>query len=175
MPQQPRVFTDFVPTLQLFIEEEFQGEALFGRLAEYHKGKARHAFQLMAGIESGMIAAMQSAIVRHGLQLADPQVLYEEGRREADAMSSITWSEFLNHVQEDYPAFNDELAQLLRIAPVPDRADAQLLVDHELAFTNFAAAERRGDPNSLDILTAFLRRIPAGDMNSVITRIQQNQ
>jgi hypothetical protein len=32
-------------------------------------------------------------------------------------------------------------------------------VDHELAFTNFVAAERRGDPNSLDILTAFLRRV----------------
>jgi hypothetical protein len=32
-------------------------------------------------------------------------------------------------------------------------------VDHELAFTDFVAAERRGDPNSLDILTAFLRRV----------------
>ena len=159
MPQQPRIFTDFVPTLQLFIEEELQGEAFFGRLADYHQGRARHVFQLMAAIESGVIAAMQPAIVRHGLQLADPQVLHEEGRREADAMSSMTWSEFLRHVQEDYPAFNDELDQLLHLAPAVDRADAQLLVDHELAFTDFAVAERCGNPNSIGILTAFLRQV----------------
>ncbi len=159
MPQISRVFTDFVPTLQLFIEEELQGEALFRRLADYHQGKARNVFQIMAAIESGVIAAMQPAIVRHGLELANPKTLYEEGRREADAMSSMTWAEFLKHVHEDYPAFNDELDQLLRLAPATDRADVQLLVDHELAFTNFVAAERRGDPNSLDILTAFLRRV----------------
>ena len=68
MPQQPRVFTDFVPTLQLFIEEELQGEAFFGRLADYHQGRTRHVFQLMAAIESGMIAAMQPSIVRLGLK-----------------------------------------------------------------------------------------------------------
>jgi hypothetical protein len=159
MPQTSRVFTDFVPTLQLFIEEELQGEALFRRLADYHQGKTRNVFQIMAAIESGVIAAMQPAIVRHGLELANPKTLYEEGRREADAMSSMTWAEFLKHVHEDYPAFNDEFDQLLRLAPATDRADVQLLVDHELAFTNFVAAERRGDPNSLDILTAFLRRV----------------
>jgi hypothetical protein len=159
MPQTSRVFTDFVPTLQLFIEEELQGEALFRRLADYHQGKTRNVFQIMAAIESGVIAAMQPAIVRHGLELANPKTLYEEGRREADAMSSMTWAEFLKHVHEDYPAFNDEFDQLLRLAPATDRADVQLLVDHELAFTDFVAAERRGDPNSLDILTAFLRRV----------------
>jgi hypothetical protein len=84
MPQISRVFTDFVPTLQLFIEEELQGEALFRRLADYHQGKARNVFQIMAAIESGVIAAMQPAIVRHGLELANPKVLYEEGRCEAD-------------------------------------------------------------------------------------------
>ena len=159
MRQQPRVFTDFVPTLQLFIEEELQGEAFFGRLAAYNQGKARHAFQLMAAIESGVIAAMQPAIARHGLKLTDPKALHEEGLREAEAMGAMTWVEFLYHVDQDYPAFNDELDQLLRLAPAPDRADVQLMVDHELAFTNFAAAERSGDPNSLDILTAFLRRV----------------
>ena len=159
MPQQPRIFTDFVPTLQLFIEEEFQGEAFFGGLAGYHRGSARHVFQLMAAIESGVVAAMQPAIARHGLKLADPKALYEDGLREAEAMGAMTWVEFLYHVDQDYPAFNDELEQLLRLAPAADRADAQFLVDHELAFTNFAAAERHGDPNSLDILIAFLLRL----------------
>lgn len=113
-----------------------------------------------------MIAALQSAIVRHGLQLADPQVLYEEVRHEADAMSSMMWSEFLNHVQEDYPAFDNEQAQLLQLAAATDRDDAQSLLDHELAFTDFATAERSGDPNSVDILTVFLQRIPEVDSNT---------
>ena len=84
MPQISRVFTDFVPTLQLFIEEELQGEALFLRLADYHQGQARRLFQIMAAIERGLIAAMQPTIVRHSPELADPKVLYEEGRCEAD-------------------------------------------------------------------------------------------
>ena len=122
-----------------------------------------------------MIAALQSAIVRHGLQLADPQVLYEEVRHEAGAMSSMMWSEFLNHVQEDYPAFDNEQAQLLQLAAATDRDDAQLLLDHEWAFTDFATAERSGDPNSIDILTGFLQRIPEVDSNASHHKIFYNQ
>jgi hypothetical protein len=69
------------------------------------------------------------------------------------------WSTSVHFPRVEYPAFNDELDQLLRLAPAADKAAAQLLLDHELAFTNFAAADRRGDPNSLDILTTFLRRV----------------
>ncbi len=159
MPQEPRLFTDFVPALQLSIEEEFMGEAYFARLAELHQGRAAEAFGLMAGIETAMIAAMPGAVARHGLILADPKNLREEGRMEAEAMASLSWKAFLDHIHEDYPAFNDELAQLYLLAPPAEKADAQLLVDHELAFTDFADAERQGDPKAMDHLTGFLQRI----------------
>ena len=159
MPQQPRIFPDFASALQLSLEEEFLGDALFDALACFHEGKARQALRLMAEIERGVISAMQPAIVRHGLKLADPEGLYEEGRREADAMRSMSWANFLIHVDEDYPAFLTEFEQLFRLAPEADKADAQLLLDHEVALMNFAAAERNGDPNSIEILTAFIRRI----------------
>ena len=57
---------------------------MFLRLVDYHQGKTRNVFQFMAAIESGVIAAMQPAIVRHSPELADPKILYEEGRRESD-------------------------------------------------------------------------------------------
>jgi hypothetical protein len=159
MLEQPRIFTDFAPALQLFLEEEFMGGALFDALAGFHEGKPRQALQLMAEIERGVIAAMQPAIARHGMKLADPEGLYGEGRREAEAMRSMSWADFLIHVDEDYPAFLDEFEQLFRLAPEVDKADAQLLLDHEVALMNFAAAERNADPNSIEILTAFIRRV----------------
>lgn len=159
MSQQPRIFTDFAPALQLFIEEEILGDALFDTLAGFHEGKARQALHLMARIERGVIAAMQPAIARHGLTLADPEDLYEEGRREAEAMRSMSWADFLSHVDEDYPAFLDEFQQLFRLAPEADKADTQLLLDHEVALMDFAAAERNSDTNSIEILTTFLLRL----------------
>ena len=159
LSQQPRIITDFAPTLQLFLEEEFIGDALFDALANFHEGRARQAFQLMAEIERGVIATMGPAIARHGLKLADPEGLREDGRCEAEAMRDMSWSDFLSHVDEDYPAFVDELEQLFRLAPKADKADIQLFLDHEVALIDFAAAEQNGDPKSVDILTAFLQRV----------------
>jgi hypothetical protein len=159
MPSQPRRFTDYAPALQLVLEEEVLGDAYFDTLAGFHSGRARTALLLMAEIERGVIAAMQPAITRHGLTLASPQALRDEGRREAEAMQAQSWTDFLDHVDEDYPAFLDEFEQLFRLAPETDKADAQLLLDHEVALMDFAAAERKGDPYSLEILAAFLRRI----------------
>ena len=159
MSQQPRLFTDFAPALQLCLEEEFIGDALFDTLAGFHDGKARQALQLMAQIERAVIAVMQPAIARHGLTLANPEDLRAEGRTEAVAMRAMSWAEFLTHIDKDYPAFLDEFQQLFRLAPQSDKADAQLLLDHEVALMDFAAAERNGDPGSFGILTAFLRRL----------------
>ena len=160
MPQQPRVFTAYAPALQLFLEEEFLGDALFDTLAGFHAGKARQALHLMAEIERGVIAAMQPAIARHRLTLANPEDLRAEGRTEASAMRALSWADFLNHVDQDYPAFLDEFEQLFRLAPEADKADAQLLLDHEVALMDFAAAERNGDPSSIAILSTFLGRLP---------------
>ena len=94
MSQQPRVFSEFAPALKLVIEEEFVGDALFDTLALFHDGRTRAAFHLMAAIERGVIAAMQPAIVRHGLTLADPESLRADGRREAEVMRSTSWLSF---------------------------------------------------------------------------------
>lgn len=159
MSQQPRIFTDFAPALQLCLEEEFIGEALFDTLAGFHDGRARQALQLMAQIERAVIAAMQPAIARHSLTLANPEDFRAEGRTEAKVMRTMSWPDFLHRVDVDYPAFLDEFEQLFRLAPQADKADVQLLLDHEIALMDFAAAERKGESDSLDILTAFLQHL----------------
>jgi hypothetical protein len=162
MSQQPRVFTAYAPALQLFLEEEYLGDAFFDTLAGFHDGKARQALMLMAEIERSVIAAMQPAIARHGLKLADAEGLREEGRREAESMRDMSWADFLSGVDQDYPAFLDEFQQLFRLAPEADMADAQLLLDHEIALMDFAAAERNAAPDSMDFLFAFLRSVNQG-------------
>jgi hypothetical protein len=160
MTQEPRTFSAYAPTLKLFLEEEVLGDALFGTLASFHQGRAHEALQLMAAIERAMVVALQPALDRHGLTLADLEGLREEGRSEAEAMRNMTWADFLDHIEADYPAFLDEFGQLLRLAPEADKADAQLLFDHEVALMDFAAAERQEAAGSLEILSSFLQRLP---------------
>ena len=159
MAQTARLFADYVTALQLVVEEEFIGEALFETLAGHHDGVARQAFFLMAKIERAMIAATEPAIRRNGLQLRDPESLRAEGRAEAETMRDMSWQQFLDHAIADYPAFLEEFDQIARIAPPSDTAEAQILLDHEVAFIEFARAARKGDPESNRILENFLAGI----------------
>jgi len=162
MAQVARKFTYYAEALTCALEEEFMGEGHFQALADHHDGSARQAFLLMAAIERAVIVALEPAICRNGLQLRDPEALRAEGRAEAEQLRGMTWSDFLDHVTEDYPAFLHEFEQVARLAPPEDVADAQLLIDHEIALIDFAAACQRGDADSLDILAAFLARVTHG-------------
>ncbi|NDW45633.1 hypothetical protein [Ruegeria sp. PrR005] len=159
MAQTARHITDYATGLRAMFEEEYMGEGLFEALAGYHDGVARQAFLLMAKIERAMIAATESAIRRNGLQIRDPESLRAEGRAEAETMRIMSWPDFLDLIVTDYPAFLDEFEQVAQLAPPCDAVEAQLLIDHEVAFIDFAVACRRGDPDSLGVLESFLARI----------------
>ncbi|MDI3337958.1 hypothetical protein QKW60_16240 [Defluviimonas aestuarii] len=159
MAQSTRHFADYLTGLRTMFEEEYVGEGLFETLAGYHDGVARPAFLLMAKIERAMIAVTEPAIHRNGLQIRDPESLRAEGRDEAETMRTMSWPDFFEHVVTDYPAFLDEFEQVAQLAPPCDAADAKLLIDHEVAFIDFAVACRRGKPDSMEVLESFLARI----------------
>ena len=52
-----------------------------------------------------------------------------------------------------------ESERVAHLAPPEDAAEAQLLIDHEVGFIDFAAACRAGDPRCTDVLTALLDRV----------------
>jgi hypothetical protein len=111
----------------------------------------------MAEIERNTIVAMQNSVARHDLTLVDSQCLRDKGRRKADAIATLTWVDKLDKIHN--PASYDDVFQICNLAPTQsDKVDFQLLVDHHTSYTDFVAAEREGNPNSINILFNFLHR-----------------
>ncbi|MGA0795818.1 MAG: hypothetical protein ACO33A_06740 [Hyphomonas sp.] len=159
MAQTARNFADYAIGLKAAVEEEYVGEVFFETLAGYHDGAARQALLLMVEIERAVIAATMPAIRRNHLQLRDAESLRAEGRAEAAAILDMSWQDFLNTIVADYPAYLDEFQQVARLAPPSDAAEAQLLIDHEVALIDFAVASLRGDPDCNGILERFLAKV----------------
>ena len=156
MTPSARIFPDYYSALRIAVEEEFMGDALFAALADVHHGDAREALLLMSAIERAVIAATAETVRRNGLQLDDPETLRSQGRDEAEKLRDMSWSDFIDRVLNDYPAYLPEFQQVVDLAPIADKAAAQLLYDHEVALIEFAKAYRAGDPESLGILRTFL-------------------
>ena len=157
MSEKLSVCIEFVSSLQLMIEERYIEEAFFDRLATLHHGRAARVLTLMAEIERNTIVAMQNSVARHDLTLVDSQCLRDKGRRKADAIATLTWVDKLDKIHN--PASYDDVFQICNLAPTQsDKVDFQLLVDHHTSYTDFVAAEREGNPNSINILFNFLHR-----------------
>ena len=154
--KQSHVCIEFVSSLQLMIEERYIEEAFFDRLATLHHGRTARVLTLMAEIERNTIVAMQD---RHGLTLVDYQCLRDKGLRKADAIATLPWVDLLDKLHNPTTSSYDDVFQMCNLAPTQsDKVDFQLLVDHHWTYTEFVAAEREGNPNSMNILLNFLQR-----------------
>ena len=158
MPQAARTYTDYRSSLLLCLEEECAGEAFFAALAERHEGRERQALLLMAQIERAMTEALRPLVERHRLTPAPVAALHAEGAREARALQAIAWRDFLEHMARDYPAYLGEFEAIARLGPAEDQEVFQLLLDHEVAFIDFAERDLAGDPDSHRALESFLGR-----------------
>jgi hypothetical protein len=159
MTEPKHATPDYRAGLTSAIEGEIAGEAYFERLAEFHSGTAARSLRLMADIERAVIRALQPATRHPALTLGDPEALRRTGRDEADAMGAMTWPQVLDRIVEEYPLYVAEFEALAALAPSQEAAaDAHLLVDHEIAFIDFARAARAGQPESEAILSDFLAR-----------------
>jgi len=158
MPQAARTYTDYRSSLLLCLEEECAGEAFFAALAERHDGRERHALLLMAQIERAMTEALRPLVVRHRLTPSSVAVLHADGAREARALRASGWQDFLRRMASDYPVYLGEFEAIARLGPAEDQEVFQLLLDHEVAFIDFAERDLAGDPDSHRALEIFLGR-----------------
>lgn len=156
MPQAARTYSDYPSSLLLCLEEECAGEAFFAALAERHDGRERHALLLMAQIERAMTEALRPLVERHRLTPSPVAVLHAAGAREAKAQQGFAWRGFLKDMASDYPAYLGEFEAIARLGPAEDQAVFQLLLDHEIAFIDFAERDLAGDPDSHRALETFL-------------------
>ena len=159
MTLAPRTFASAAEGLCAFYEEEISGEAFFSKLASFHSGEARKALGLMASIEGAMLQVLAPMAERLGVDPARAATIRAEGQGEAEALRSVGWQDLLRRMCEEYPVFVAEFDAVAKAADEAERADAQLLLDHEVALLDYAAAALAGRKDSLHILERFLAKL----------------
>ena len=159
MTLAPRTFASAAEGLCAFYEEEISGEAFFSTLASFHSGEASEALGLMSLIEGAMLKVLAPMAKRLGVDPARAAAIRAEGQREAEALRSVGWHDLLRRMCEEYPVFVAEFEAVAMAAEEAERADAQLLLDHEVALLDFAAAALAGRKDSLQILEGFLAKL----------------
>lgn len=159
MTVAPRTFASAAEGLCAFYEEEISGEAFFSTLASFHSGEASKALGLMSSIEGAMLQALAPMAKRLGVDPARVAAIRAEGQREAEALRGLGWHDLLRRMCEEYPVFVAEFETVAKAADEEERAEAQLLLGHEVALLNFAAAALAGRDDSLQILKGFLAKL----------------
>ncbi|MFN0192011.1 MAG: hypothetical protein ACKVP5_08545 [Aestuariivirga sp.] len=158
MTLKPRIFANYDEGLLLCYEEEISGESYFGKLADFHTGRAKQALQLLSEMEAVTAKALLPLVERRGLRTAERADLLAEGEIEAAKLRGMPWNNLISSWERDFPAFVVEMKQVADLAPAEDEVGLLVLLDHEVAAIAFAERETSAHPESLQPLTEFLAR-----------------
>jgi dimethylamine/trimethylamine dehydrogenase len=160
MTQTPRPYTSFEHGFAVAFEEELSGETYFAALSEAQPDPRRAAiWAKFALIELHTHTALRPLADRLGLAPADPDAVLQSGRDEAVTWAALDWHDIMALMVRDYPAYVTEFEAVKAMAPPEMQAALQLLIDHEVAFIDFAHAELAGDPASAAPLDAYLAHV----------------
>lgn len=136
---------------------EVLGEALFAALAaEADDPEERRKLEACRLLEEQTGATIASLARDLGIDVGDAGDHAEIGRRGADALAAMSWTDRMAAVADGTGVYRSLYGELE--AALPDATDARLadIVAHEHALTGFARAEASGDPDALDGLVAAL-------------------
>jgi hypothetical protein len=142
---------------------EVYGEALFGALAERARDPdARHKWRTLERLERETKLRLAPLVVRLCGRADEDDAQRERGRKDADALGAVAWSELMQLFAREFPKFIDEFESLERAAPARDAGVMALLSAHEKALAAFARAEAEGDAaHSLEPVLALLAEPPS--------------
>ncbi len=152
---------DYRTALTEAIEGEIAGEAYFEAMAGHHEGSSRASLRLMADMERSVALALTPLVARYGLQIADRSALCHGGHQRGLEDGRMAWPDFLKQVSPGYQVYVDEFEQVTAMAPAEERELVHLLVEHEIAFMDFARAGQAGDPDCQGFLTRFIAHAEA--------------
>ena len=160
MTQTPRPYASFEHGFAVAYEEELSGETFFAALSEAQPDPRRAAnWAKFALIELQTHRALRPMTETLGLAPADPDAVRQSGRDEAVSWAAIPWQDIMALMVRDYPAYVTEFHEVKAVAPPDMQTTMQLLIDHEVAFIDFARAELAGDPASAAPLDAYLAHV----------------
>jgi len=156
MTEDPKPSRDYLDTLQLYYEEEIEGEAFFAAIAERLEDRTeREKMQLMADVETRAAAAVAPLLQKHGLTPRDRDELHANGRKQAGALKP-DYAALIAEWQRDFPEFMDDFEGLEAMAPAEDLPALKVLTAHEVAAIRFLDAEVAGKADSAAPLRTYL-------------------
>lgn len=153
----------YLADLLRYYEEEFEGEGLFGRLAELATDARIKANMLdFVKLEIHTHTAGKSLIEQYQLQPRSREELLRRGAAEAELWADKSWRELMEIMVNEFPRFCDEFSETLRITPLEDQPYMQQLLDHEVAMIDFAKLELEGrqEESSL-VLSKYFQKWPS--------------
>jgi len=147
----------YLDTLQLYYEEEVEGEAYFDEIADRlqnpdHKQK----MHLMAQVENYAAASVLPLLEKHGLTPRDSDVLIASGKSQGQS-STTDWPELIAGMRKIFPGYIDDFARLEAMAPAEDLPLLKILTAHEVAAIDFLELEAKADPASADPMRHYLK------------------
>lgn len=160
MTQTPRPCASFEDGFAVAYEEELSGETFFAALSEAEPDPRRAAiwakFALIERRTHTVLRPMADAL---GLAPADLGAVLQSGRDAAVSWAAMAWDDIMALMVRDYPAYVTEFHEVKAVAPPDMQTAMQLLIDHEVAFIDFARAELAADPASATPLDAYLAHV----------------
>jgi dimethylamine/trimethylamine dehydrogenase len=147
----------YLATLLRYYEEEIEGEAYFGALADRRTDPAEsEGMHLLAEVETYAAAAVAPLLRKYDLYPASTEALHARGRAQA-AAAPEAWAALIDSMRESFPGFIDDFERLALLAPAEDMPPLKVLTDHEHAAIAYLEREARGDPDSVQPLRHYLK------------------
>ena len=147
----------YLDALQLYYEEQIEGEAYFYGLAErLQDPDKKQKMCLMAQVETYAAASILPLLEKYGLTPRDRDELFASGKTQAEK-STVDWSGLIDGMRKIFPSYIDDFQGLEEMAPAQDLPLLKILTTHEVAAIKFLELEAKKDPASTDPLHHYLK------------------
>jgi hypothetical protein len=148
----------FLEDVMAVYQGEVFGEALFSALlAAAATPLRRRQFAAMLQMESEAKVRLRPFLTLLGLSIVEDESDRAEGRRAAERLASLPWADFLAAFGTEIEGYVERYREIAERAPAEDREPLRFMVEHELSFLRFVAAERDG--RSDDALGAIVSQL----------------
>jgi len=150
------VTQEYLDTLKLYYEEEVEGEAYFGALAErLDDPEEKRKMQMMADVETYAAASVKPLLDKHGLTARAAADLHASGRASA-AKATGSFAHFMAEWRKSFPDYMDDFEALEAMTPPEDLPLLKVLTNHEIAAIEFLEREAKGAANSTAPMQHYL-------------------
>jgi hypothetical protein len=150
----------YLEKLQLYYEEEIEGEAYFTRLsARFADPDCRMKLRLLAEVERHAAAGVAPLIAKHGLSPRATAALIASGHADAD-QTALDWSALMAEMRQSYQGYLAAFEALETMARPEDRNLLSFLTEHEVAALRFLELEDSNPDHSTAPLQAYLATAP---------------